>query len=246
MDRRDDLHRASEELDHASDHTVDAAHHLKEAGRHTKDALEAGASGLLERTKETAKEAGRAAGQVAEHLRHAQPDRELEHRADSATESALDTAGGALRRSAPTVGRGVETVIGATGSALHAAGGALGLIAGKIAGRIGGWWDAAAQQLSEFPPGEEQACLVHFEAYELRPADLDFETARTAYLLGYLAAENPGYRDRDFATIESDLSHGFSGESTAEFNALRDFTRFGYERARIIRPSQDGNRVEIH
>jgi hypothetical protein len=257
------MNRASEHLDRAADHTGDAAEHAREAGHHAKEAMEAGASAVLERTRDAAREvghrvedvaesageaarrAGRVAGHVAEHVSHAQPDRALEHRTEGATERALDSAGQALRQAAPTVGRATETVVGATGSLLHTVGGALGLIVGKIAGRVGGWWNAASEAIAELPEEERQACQVHFDAYELRPADLTFETAQTAYLLGYLAAENPAYQERPFEQIETDLQHGWTGEQSQEYTALRDFTRFGYERARIIRPSQDEERVSF-
>jgi len=182
---------------------------------------------------------------VAEHLSDAQPNRELERRADSATEKVLDKTGQGLKSAAPAVGKGLETAARVSGSALHAAAGPLAAVAGKIAGKVGGWWNSASEKVTEFSPEEEQLCLRHFETYETRPADLTFDYARTAYLVGYLAADNPDYRDRKFEDIEADVRHGLESEETAEYNALRDFARFGYERARIVRLPEDQDRVNV-
>ncbi len=254
MRNTDNLNRASEHLDRAADHAGDAAHH-------TKEAMQAGASGTLERTKEAVRETGRKVGDVADRAAdatreagqkvghvadkvvHAEADAELEQRADHATENVIQKAGDALRAAAPTIGRGTEMAVGATGAVVHAVGGPLGTMLGKIAGRVGGWWSSASEAISELPEEEEQACRVHFEAYERRPEQLDWDTARTAYLLGYIAAENPTYRERPFEEIETDLRHGFNDEPNEEYDTLRDFARFGYERALIIRPSQDEPRV---
>jgi hypothetical protein len=272
---RDDLNRATREasqarddLDRAGDDLKQAAGHTGEAARHAKEALKAGASGTVERAGEVAgraarktgrmaeqaadtalhkgQQAGHAAGHVAQRMGEAQPDRELEHRADAATENVLDRAGQGLKGAAPTVGKGVETATRLTGSALHAAAGPLAAVAGKIAGKVGGWWESARQKTAEFNKDEEKLCLRHFETYETRPADLTFDYARTAYQIGYLAAENPAYQGRSFDDIEAEVRHGFDESETEQYRTLRDFTRFGYERAMIIRPPQDGDRVTLH
>jgi hypothetical protein len=140
----------------------------------------------------------------------------------------------------------VETIVGAAGSALHAASGPVGAVVGRIAGRVGGWWSTAAEAISDIPREEEQLCRLHFESYDRRPPGLTFETARTAYQIGYMAAENPSYRDRQFDSIETDLRHGLGEVESEEYAALRDFSRFGYERALIIRPSPVRDRVRYH
>jgi hypothetical protein len=248
LNRRDNLDAASDHLDRAGDQTSDAARHMKQAGHEVKEALEAGAAGTLGRTREAAREVGRTAesvaesaadtaravahkaGHVAERVSHAESNRDLERRADSTTEKVLDKAGQALSGAAPTVGRGAEAVVGAAGSALHFAGGALGTVVGKIAGRVGGWWNTASEAIAELPEEEHQACLLHFEAYTPRPADMTFETALPGYGLGYVAARNPDYRGRRFEDIEPDLRHGFNTDLDTEYPAMRDFARFGYER----------------
>jgi hypothetical protein len=240
MRQRDDLNRASEHLDRAAEHTGDAAHH-------TKEGMQAAASGTLERTKDVARETGRKVGDVAERaagatrdaghkvghvagkVAHAQPDVELEQRADHATENVIQKAGDAIRSAAPVIGRGAEMAVGATGAVVHAVGGPLGTVIGKIAGRVGGWWSSASEAISELPQEEEQACRVHFEAYTPRTAEMTFERALPAYSVGYVAATNPDYRGRPFTEIEPDLRHGF-GNTPDEYDTVRDFTRYGYER----------------
>jgi hypothetical protein len=240
LNRRDNLDAASDHLDRAGDQTSDAARHMKQAGHEVKEALEAGAAGTLERTREAAHEVGRAAdtardvgqkaGHVAGRVATAPPDRDLENRADAKTENLLQRAGDALKGAAPTIGRGAEAVVGAAGASLSAISGPLGTVVGKIAGRVGGWWNTASEAIAELPEEEHQACLLHFEAYTPRPADMTFETALPGYGLGYVAARNPDYRGRRFEDIEPDLRHGFNTDLDTEYPAMRDFARFGYER----------------
>jgi hypothetical protein len=192
------------------------------------------------------KNVGHKAGHVAGRAASAPPDRVLESRADSATTGAVDSAGQALQGAASTVGRGVETTIGAAGSLLHTLEKPLGRMIGMIAGKVGGWWNGASAAVASLPEEERQACELHFESYENRPAGLTYDDALTAYALGYVAAENPAYRERQFDEIEPEVRHGFGDRSEEEYNALRDFTRYSYERVMTIRPSQDKPRVEIH
>jgi hypothetical protein len=234
---RDELDRAAQHLDRAQDHAGDAAHH-------TKEAMEAGASGVLERTADTAREAGRRvegatertvevakdvgrkAGHVADGVIHAEADARVESRTGSTVEKVVHGAGNALQSAAPAVGRGAEAAVKVTGAAVSAISGVLGTIIGKIAGRVGGWWNGAAEAIAELPEEEHQACLIHFESYTPRPAGVTFETALPAYAIGYVAARNPDYRGRRFDDIEGDLRHGLGND----YDNLRDFSRYGYER----------------
>jgi hypothetical protein len=256
--------RTGEELSRATDDLQRAAGHAGDAARHAKEAAKAAASGVADRAQELARDAAQSAGRtadrvadsaseaagkaghVANRVAHAQPNRDLERRVDHATDTVLDAAGGALERAAPAVGRGLEATTRVTGTALNALAGPLGTAVGKIAKGVGGWWNTTTEVVTEFPPEEEQLCVRHFETYAEKPADLSFDTARTAYQIGYLAAANPGYRDRTFDDVEVEVRHGFAAEPNEHYRALRDFTRFGYERAMIIRPSQDEPRVELH
>jgi len=253
MKSRDELNRASEHLDRAGDHTAEAAAHAKDAAHHAKEAMEAGAAGTLERTREVAREAGRTAeragrqaGHVAERVSHAPPNRELEQRVDSTTERAADKTGQALHSAAPVVGKGVAATVGAAGSALHALEAPVGAVVGKIAAKVGGWWNSARQAIRELPKQDRERYRAHFDTYPNRPAGLTFDTALTAYALGHVAAENPAYQERDFAKIEPDIRHGFDEVEEQEYKALSDFAKFSYEHVMTIRPSQDGDRVKFH
>jgi hypothetical protein len=230
MDARDDMNRAEHHLDKAGDRLGHAAGDVGDAAHHTKEALEAGASGTLERTRETLRDAGRRAEHVAERVSEAEPDLGLEARADSGTENALHRAGDAVRGAAPAIGRGVEAAVDAAGSAISAVSGPLGTVVGKIAGRVGGWWNSASEAVAEMSQEEEQVCRLHFESYSTAPAGMTFDRARPGYALGYVAARNPGYRGRRFEEIESDLRHGFGDEPLGDYDDLRDFTRYGFER----------------
>jgi hypothetical protein len=211
MGTRDDLNRDAARPTDATELSVEA--------------MEAGPSGVVER-EVTIRETDR----KSQRPSRANADEGLEQRVDSTTEKVLHRAGDALRSAAPAVGRGAEMAVNATGSALSAASGPLGTIVGKIAGRLGGWWHSAAEAAAELPEEEQQACLIHFEAYTARPAGMTYERALPGYTLGYIAARNPDYRGRGFEEIEPDLRHGFGEERAAEYDALRDFTRYGYQR----------------
>lgn len=187
--------------------------------------MEAGPAGVVEREVTV-----RRTDQAPERGKQAEENSGVEQRVDSAAEKALHKAGDALQSAAPVVGRGTEKALSGAGSALSAASGVVGTIVGKIAGRMGGWWESAREAVAELPEEERQACLVHFEAYEVRPAGMTFERALPGYTLGYIAAGNPDYRGRGFEEVEPDLRHGFAGEQAAEYDALRDFSRYGYER----------------
>jgi hypothetical protein len=240
MSARDELNRASEHLDRAKDHAGDAAHH-------TGEALEAGASGVLERTAErtrqaertvenavdrtvdTARDLGHKAGHVADAVVDAEADAVAEARSRNVVERGLHKAGNALQSAAPAAGRGAEVVMRANGAAVSALSSVLGRIVGKIAGRVGGWWNSAAEAIAELPEEEQQACRVHFEAYTPRPAGLTFERALPGYALGYVAARNPNYRSRRFEEIEPDLRHGLGDD----YGNLREFSRYGFERGTL-------------
>ncbi|MBA4157672.1 MAG: hypothetical protein H0X65_09375 [Gemmatimonadetes bacterium] len=220
---RRDLDRASQDLGRAADHTGDALHH-------TKEALEAGASATIDGAKEVASTTARAAGKVAQGVRNAEINTTVEGRVSGGTAKVLDTTANAVRGAAPVVGRGVEATLKATGTALHAVGGPLGWITGKIAGTVGGWWNSASEAVAELPETDEQACRIHFEAYAVRPSGMTWDTARTAYTIGYIAAANPAYSGRGFDDVEPDLRHGFDEETSGVYDSLRDFARYGYER----------------
>jgi hypothetical protein len=240
MNPRDDIDRADARLDRPGIRPGDAAREAGEAARHTGEAMEAGASGTLERAQESLRDARRKAAHVADRIGDARPDLDLEERVDRGTENALHRAGDAIRGAAPGIGRGVETAVGAAGSAVSAVGGPLATVMGKIAGRVGGWWSSASDAVAEMGAEEERACRLHFESHTARPVGMTFDRARPGYVLGLAASRNPAYRDRPFEEIEPDLRHGFGAEPARDYDELRDFTRFGYERAAVVRTSPPG------
>lgn len=237
MNSKDDMNGATnrasaarEDLELAADDLGNAARHTGDAMREARDGMQAGASGMLERARTTASDAGRKAGHVAGRVAEAESDGQLKSKADSATERVLHKTADALSGAAPTVGRGVEGALKMTGTALHKVAGPLGTAVGAIAGRVGGWWSSASDAVAELPEEEEQACRVHFESYTTRPADLTFDHARTAYVIGHVAARNPTYAGRGFDEVEPDLQPGLTGERSDAYHSLRDFARYGYDR----------------
>jgi len=215
MNARDDINRNPERAAPTDEPRRDTEIHV--------DAMEAGPAGVIEREVTVRRTTAERGGEV-------ETDRNLETRVKDAAENALHKAGDALQGAAPTVGRGAEMAMSGTGAALSGASGVVGTIIGKIAGRVGGWWESAREAVAEISEEDRKACMVHFEAYEVRPSGMTFEHALPGYTLGYVAARNPGYRGRRFEDIEPDLRHGFTEGPSADYAALRDFARFSYER----------------
>lgn len=241
----DNMNRAATDLGRAAEHTGDAL-------RNTKEGVQTAASGAAERAKSTVQHAGNeaadavsgaaadvrqgvqgavdATSHVAQRVRAAEADTQVKDRVASKTEQAFAKAGDAIAGTGPKLAQGVETVADKVGSALHAVGGTLGPILGGIAGAVGGWWNSASEAVSELSEEDEQACRVHFQSYTLRPVGMTYESARPAYTVGYIAARNPSYSGRRFEEIEPDLRHGFGGTPDSNYDSLREFARYGYER----------------
>lgn len=249
-DARRDLERAREDLGRAADHTGDA---LADAGR----AMEAGASGTLERTREvgrkaaweaeeTVERAGSAAGTAADRAAN------LKDTAARRAASLAGTAGSAAQRTAHAVTDTVSRTADETAervteqaAALRASAGealdnargpligtAMGAILGSLAGALGGWW--AGRRLADsdihLTPEDEAACQAHFVALTVRPMGMTFDEARDGYAIGHAASRNPGYRGRAFDEVEPELRRGFTGDYASRYDSLRDFARYGYER----------------
>jgi len=110
--------------------------------------------------------------------------------------------------------------------------GPIGTAIGAIAGAVGGWWaGAGVEREAELAAGDEHYYRTHYEASA--PRDGTWERARPAYQLGHLAARNPAYRGRSFADIETDLQHGWQGDTAAhhgQWDSVRDLARAAYER----------------
>jgi hypothetical protein len=210
------------------------AERTRDALERAKDGMAAGASGLAEMTRSAASETAERAGRVVEFVREAETDVELKSKVSETTEGALHQAGDRLSGAAPAIGRTAEAAAAKVGQALHSVAHPLAVVLGVIAGTVGGWWKKAAADASGagagLPSAEEHACRAHFATVTLLPAGMTFDRARTGYALGYLAGRNPEYAGREFEAIEPDLRQGFSGETADEYDALREFARYGYVR----------------
>jgi hypothetical protein len=110
---------------------------------------------------------------------------------------------------------------------------------GGLAVAAGGWW--AGKQLleafNEMGEEDEKEYRTHFETYPSRPATLTYDRARTGYALGHVASRNPTYTGRTFDEVEPEIRRGFSGEREGQYDLLRDFCRYGYERGTSRRGS---------
>jgi hypothetical protein len=201
----------------------------KETLNRAKDGVVAGAAQVKEKAAEVATTAKEQAERVARVVREAEPDAELREDVLRGTEQRVARAGEAVTGAAPAIGRGAELAAEKVGSALKFVAHPLAVVVGTIAGVVGGWWKKASELRADMPAAEEEACRAHFQALGLSPEAITFERARTGYALGYLAASNPDYLGRVFDDVETDLRLGFT-EPAVEYDSLRDFARYGYER----------------
>jgi hypothetical protein len=92
---------------------------------------------------------------------------------------------------------------GAAIGGLTVALGPLGGLLGALAGIAGGWW--AGEELVERVQEIDEKDNRFRHAHEHAGAERPYEEVRHAYQLGYLAARNPRYADRDFDDVEPDL-----------------------------------------
>lgn len=123
------------------------------------------------------------------------------------------------------------------GAAIGATAGPIGVLLGGIAGAIGGWWSgrALAEAAEDITSADEEYYRADFERSEDRRQKdrrVAFDGARSAYLLGDLAAANPDYTS--FDDVERDLARGWSERAGThgEWDAVRDYASVGFERGR--------------
>jgi hypothetical protein len=228
---REDLEHAKQDLERAASRLERAREQTREALDSAKQAVSAGASGVAEFTKNVATQTRDTAGRVVEFVKEAEPDEELRHNVEESTETKLHSAGDRLSGAAPRIGRAAETAAEKVGAALHAVAHPLAVVLGAIAGTLGGWWNKARDAAPDLSPADEAACRAHFATLTALPPDMTFERARLGYALGSIAARNPTYEGRTFEAVEPDLRQGFRGNRAAEYDALRDFARYGYGRS---------------
>lgn len=202
----------------------------RESLERTKDSVAAGAAGAAEMGRHAVGGVRDRAGRAAEFVRDAEPNTELNNAVTERTEHSLDRAGDALTRAAPTIGRGTEMAAEKLGQALHALSHPTAVLLGRIAGTLGGWWRKAADERLDLPESEEQACREHFLTIAVMPPGMTYERARPAYALGYVASRNPSYRGRRFEELDAELRQGYDAGSGSDYESIREFTRYGYER----------------
>jgi hypothetical protein len=123
------------------------------------------------------------------------------------------------------------------GAAIGATAGPVGVLLGGIAGAIGGWWSgrAISEAAEDITSADEAYYRADFERStdrRLRDRRVAFEGARSAYLLGDVAAANPDYTS--FDDVERDLARGWSerAASQGDWDAVRDYAAVGFERGR--------------
>jgi hypothetical protein len=224
------MERNEQQEEHGQGRLSRVGEQARTALERSREGMMAGASGVAETTRKVADRAGEQLGRAASIVRDAEPDQELRESVAEATERSVHRAGATLNRAAPTIGRGAELIADKAGAALHFAAGPLARIIGAMAGTLGGWWKLASEQSHSLPAAEDKACQAHFALMTVIPADLSYDRAKTGYALGYVAGRNPDYAGRTFDEVEGDLRTGFSTDGTGEYDRLRDFARYGYER----------------
>lgn len=130
-------------------------------------------------------------------------------------------------------------VSGATGAAMGAGAGMLlgplGAIAGALAGAAGGWW--AGRELHRAVERTDRAEHRMRRAHEHAGATRPWEEVRHGYQLGYLAGQNPAYRERAFEEIEPELRAAWvkAHEQDARpvsWDAVSAYARAAYDMAR--------------
>jgi hypothetical protein len=192
-----------------------------------REAVSAGADHVKEFTRDVVSGTKDTAKRAVQVVREAEADPVLRERARSGTERSLSRAGDAVGGAAPAIGRGAEFAVEKVGSVLRFVARPVAVVVGSIAGVVGGWWQKASELRNDLPAGEEEACRAHFATVTVE--GLTFDHARSGYTIGYIAGCNPDYRGRAFEDVEADLRHGFH-DADAEYDALREFARYGYGR----------------
>lgn len=135
------------------------------------------------------------------------------------------------------VGQGIGGVGGAVlGGAAGTVAGPVGTIIGGIAGAVGGWWAGrkAARIVEEWSEDDEAHYRRHHAALQGGKVP-KYEDARIGYIIGAVAARNPGYADLMFEDIEADLRRGFVTEEydwDYAYDDLRPHIREGYRHVR--------------
>jgi hypothetical protein len=130
-----------------------------------------------------------------------------------------EAVGGALGKAA---GRANDMALNAVGSLLSSAMQAL-----------GGWWSTpdAEQAARSFGEPEDRAFREHYESSRRGGTPQEYERARPAYQLGYVARRNPEYQSKPFDQVEAQVERAWEAlgrERSGEWSEVRDQVSFGY------------------
>lgn len=130
-------------------------------------------------------------------------------------------------RTGEGVGEGVGGVGGAVvGGGIGSVAGPVGTVIGAIAGAIGGWW--AGKEVADTADGYSRNADTHYrnqfasDSSDTSGRFTSYDQARPLYELGYVASQNPDYRDRAFTDIEPDLQRGWNSDMQRQYGSWSD------------------------
>lgn len=99
------------------------------------------------------------------------------------------------------------------------------------------------RRLPGFTEEHDRLFRSHFQ-HANRIASRGYDDVRPAYVLGYEAAVDARYADRDFETVESDLENGWLNvRARGGWQSVRDYARAGFERGRRMGVMHTGNAI---
>ena len=158
-------------------------------------------------------------------------------RADAARPLDADEARSVKATSAPLGGL-AGAAAGATAGIVTMTTGPIGLmvgaVVGALAGTLGGWF--GGQAVADVPYDERQDAYYRALYEGGVPTDRGFDAVRPAYQLGHVAAHNPDWVGRDFATVEPELRRAWDADLRTqyrtEWDAVRPYARDAYGHAR--------------
>ncbi|MGI8509079.1 MAG: YsnF/AvaK domain-containing protein [Gemmatimonadaceae bacterium] len=158
---------------------------------------------------------------------------DVERTGRNATAGTNTTSGNVGRE----VGEGVGGVGGAlAGAAIGSVVGPIGTVIGGIAGAVGGWWAGKdVVNAAEGYTGTEDTYRTHFQGQPSNTSGRlkSYDQARPAYQLGYVAAQNPGYKGKSFDQIESDVKRGWTQDTEQQYGSwsnARGYAKEAYDR----------------
>ena len=159
------------------------------------------------------------------------PPTDLERPMDADEQRSVEiTSGpaGALAGAAAGATAGLATM------ALGPIGLGIGALVGAVAGGLGGWFGGQAATEVRYDPAHDAHYRALFEGG--MATDHGFDRVRPAYQLGHLAAHNPDWRGREFATVEPDLRRAWDerlrGREGPAWESVRAYVRDAYGHAR--------------